>query len=179
MRTLCSSTRVAGISAPVGQACTHSPQATQVEAPIGSSKSNTIFSRVAAAGHADHVVDLHLAAGADAEIALDAGVEIDRHRRMAAVGRRRVRRAGEAAGARRPCASAQRPELRSPGRARRARSGWSVSSSSTTMLRAVLARSVCGLHLHAGRRACGCSSRRARARPRSRPCRRGNCRRAR
>jgi len=33
----------AGISAPVGQACTHSPQATQVDAPIGSSKSNTIF----------------------------------------------------------------------------------------------------------------------------------------
>src|SRR5262249_1509383 len=44
------------------------------------------FFAVAAAGHADHVVDLHLATGADAEIALDAGVEIDRHRRMAAVG---------------------------------------------------------------------------------------------
>ena len=39
-----SSTKVAGISAPVGQAWTHSPQATQVERPIGSSKSNTIFS---------------------------------------------------------------------------------------------------------------------------------------
>ena len=38
------STIVLGISAPVGQACTHSPQATQVEAPIGSSKSKTIFS---------------------------------------------------------------------------------------------------------------------------------------
>jgi len=44
VRTFASSTRVAGISAPVGQACTHSPQATQVEFPIGSSKSNTIFS---------------------------------------------------------------------------------------------------------------------------------------
>ena len=33
------------MSAPVGQACTHSPQATQVEEPIGSSKSKTIFSR--------------------------------------------------------------------------------------------------------------------------------------
>ena len=44
VRTLASSSSVAGISAPVGQACTHSPQATQVEAPIGSSKSNTIFS---------------------------------------------------------------------------------------------------------------------------------------
>src|SRR5262249_15081151 len=41
---------------------------------------------VAAAGHADDVVDLHLAAGAYAKIALDTGVEIDRHRRMAAVG---------------------------------------------------------------------------------------------
>ncbi len=37
----------------------------------------------AAVGHADHVVDLDLAAGADAEIALDAGVEIDAHRRVA------------------------------------------------------------------------------------------------
>ena len=36
---------VEGISAPVGQAWTHSPQATQVDAPIGSSWSNTIFSR--------------------------------------------------------------------------------------------------------------------------------------
>jgi hypothetical protein len=34
----------AGISAPVGQAWTHSPQATQVEAPIGSPKSKTISS---------------------------------------------------------------------------------------------------------------------------------------
>ncbi len=45
---------------------------------------------VAAAGHADDVVDLHLAAGADAQVALDAGVEIDRHRGVAAVGRRRI-----------------------------------------------------------------------------------------
>src|SRR5436309_1094991 len=44
---------------------------------------------ITAAGHADHVVDLHLAASADAEIALNAGVEIDRHRRVAAVGNRR------------------------------------------------------------------------------------------
>src|SRR6185312_7785140 len=40
---------------------------------------------MAAAGHADDVVDLHFAAGANAESALDAGVEIDRHRRVAAV----------------------------------------------------------------------------------------------
>ena len=45
---------------------------------------------MAAAGHADDVVDLHFAAGADAEIALDAGVEIDRHGGVAAVGRGRV-----------------------------------------------------------------------------------------
>ncbi len=36
-----SSMTLAGISAPVGQACTHSPQATQVLSPIGSSKSKT------------------------------------------------------------------------------------------------------------------------------------------
>ncbi len=40
---------------------------------------------VAAIGHADDVVDLHLAAGAHAQAALDAGVEIDAHRGMAAV----------------------------------------------------------------------------------------------
>ena len=42
---------------------------------------------MAAIGHADDVVDLDLAAGAHAEAALDAGVEIDAHRRMAGVGR--------------------------------------------------------------------------------------------
>ena len=40
--------------------------------------------------HADHVVDLDLAAGAHAEIALDAGIEMDRHCRMAEVGRRQL-----------------------------------------------------------------------------------------
>ena len=40
---------------------------------------------VIAIGHADDVVDLHLAAGAHAEAALDAGVEIDAHGRMAGV----------------------------------------------------------------------------------------------
>src|SRR5262249_4349383 len=39
-------------------------------------------------GHADDVVDLHLAAGADAEVAVNAGIEVDRHGGMAAVGRR-------------------------------------------------------------------------------------------
>src|SRR5262249_54753849 len=51
----------------------------------------------AAAGHPDHIVDLHLATGAHAQIALDAGVEVDRHGRMAAVGLRRAA-AREAAG---------------------------------------------------------------------------------
>ena len=40
-RPVAFSTIEAGISAPVGQAWTHSPQATQVELPIGSSWSNT------------------------------------------------------------------------------------------------------------------------------------------
>src|SRR6185503_13088607 len=40
---------------------------------------------VAAIGHADDVVDLHLAAGAHAQAALDAGVEIDAHGGMAAI----------------------------------------------------------------------------------------------
>src|SRR6516162_10205345 len=38
--------------------------------------------------HADHVVDLDLTAGAHTEIALYTGVQLHRHRRMAAIGRR-------------------------------------------------------------------------------------------
>ena len=38
-----------------------------------------------AQSHADHVVDLDLAAGADAQVALDAGVKLHRHRGMAEV----------------------------------------------------------------------------------------------
>ncbi len=40
---------------------------------------------VIAIGHADHVIDLDLTASAHAQSALDAGVEIDAHRRMAGV----------------------------------------------------------------------------------------------
>ena len=48
--------------------------------------------------HADHVVDLHLAAGAHAQRAMDAGVELHRHRRMAEVcGVRRAAHDGKAA----------------------------------------------------------------------------------
>ena len=100
VKTLFSSTSVAGISAPVGQACTHSPQATQVDCAHRVVEVEHDLLVMAAAGHADDVVDLHLAAGADAEIALDAGVEIDRHRHVAAVWRRHFDglALGEAAG---------------------------------------------------------------------------------
>ena len=42
----------------------------------------------APAGHADHVVDLYFAAGADAARAMDAGVQVDGHRRVSEVGSR-------------------------------------------------------------------------------------------
>ena len=40
----------------------------------------------AAAGQADHVIHLNLAAGADTQVALDAGIHIHGNGRMAAVG---------------------------------------------------------------------------------------------
>src|SRR6056297_863253 len=40
---------------------------------------------VAAPGHADHVIDLHIAAGADAQVALNAGIQIDAHRHVAVI----------------------------------------------------------------------------------------------
>ena len=46
----------------------------------------------APASHADDVVDLYLPAGADAARAMDAGIEVDRHRRVAEVGCRRLAR---------------------------------------------------------------------------------------
>src|SRR6516225_8366428 len=45
---------------------------------------------VAAAGHADDVIDLDFTAGADTQIAMNAGIEIDRHRRVRTVGRWRL-----------------------------------------------------------------------------------------
>ena len=122
------STIAAGIRAPVGQAWTHSPQATQVDGPIGSSWSNTILACGVAVRHADHVIDLDLAAGAHAEIAVDAGVQIDRHRRVAEVGRRRSRLGKRLA----PHPLGPLPEPRI-GWCATARSGWSASSSSITM----------------------------------------------
>src|SRR5690606_22822210 len=47
---------------------------------------------LAAVGVADHVVDLLFTAGAHAARALDAGVEVDRHRRMRQVGPRLLAR---------------------------------------------------------------------------------------
>ena len=98
---------------------------------------------MAAAGHADDVVDLDLAAGADAEIALDAGVEIDRHRHVAAVGRAAPRSRSRLG--KRPASIFWRLTIfqsSESGSCACARSGWSVISSSATMRRAVLARSV-------------------------------------
>ena len=127
-----------------------------------------------AVGHADHIVDLHLAAAAHAEPALDAGVEIDAHGGMArigspAFGRREAARRD--AGLVRPA-----PQLRARvmgGLARRLIGDEQLHHHLARLLGA-LGR---GLDLHAGRGACACRRRRARARPRSRPCRRGNCRR--
>src|SRR5262249_7341140 len=47
---------------------------------------NNLFA-MTAAGHANHVVDLHFTAGADAQVTLDAGIQIDRHGRVTTVGR--------------------------------------------------------------------------------------------
>ena len=115
-----SSSTDAGIRAPVGQAWTHSPQATQVLCAHRVVEVEDDLLVMAAAGHADDVVDLDLAAGADAEVAVDAGVELHRHRRMAAVGRRRARRAGKRL-ASTPTRSAQRQNFESGSCARRAR----------------------------------------------------------
>ena len=130
---------------------------------------------IAAAGHADHVVDLHFAAGADAEIALDAGVEIDRHRRMAAVGSGIFSRSGKRPVSI-PILSAQVQNLEM-GSCEVSRSRLVGHQKLEHHVARGLGAMVRGVDLHARRRACGCSLPPARARPRSRPCRRGNCRR--
>ena len=86
MRTFLSLTSVAGISAPVGTglhtfAARHASRRAHRVVEVEHN-----FLAVPAAGHANDVIDLHFATGADAKVALDAGIEIDRHRRMAAVG---------------------------------------------------------------------------------------------
>ena len=128
---------------------------------------------MAATGHADHVVDLDLAAGAHAEIALDAGIEIDRHRRMADIGHRRCPAGKRLAST--PDLVAPVPELR-VGSCAVARAGWSATSSSNTIC-AGLRRARVATGTFMPRPACACRRPPAPARPRSRPCRRGNCRR--
>ena len=130
---------------------------------------------VTAIGHADDVVDLHLAAGAHAQAALDAGVEIDAHRRMAGIGLPALG-GGEAAlgdaGLLGPV-----PELRIGivrGLARRLVGDQQLHHH---LLRGDGARA-CASSPSCRRSACACRRPPARARPRSRPCRRGNCRRA-
>jgi hypothetical protein len=76
-----------GLSAPVGQACTHSPQATQLLARHGVVEVEDDLAVGAAQRVADHVVDLLFAAGAHAAVALDAGVQVHRHGGVAQVGR--------------------------------------------------------------------------------------------
>ena len=105
---------------------------------MGSSKSNTIFT-VATPSHADHVVHLHLAARADAEIAVDAGVEVDRHGGMTSVGLRPVR--GRKTALLTAHSSAVSQKSGTPGRARCA--GRLVGQQQLDHhLRAILARSV-------------------------------------
>ena len=110
LSTTCEPICVLGLSAPVGQACTHSPQATQLLVAHGVVEVEHDRAVRAAQRVADDVVDLLLAAGAHAAVALDAGVEVDRHGRMRQVGRGLLaaqgleRRAHRHAQARRPVA---------------------------------------------------------------------------
>src|SRR5262249_35498241 len=72
-----------------GRAGLHAPADGEAgRATMGVVKVEQLLLEWPAARHADDVVDLDLAAGADAQVALDAGVEIDRHRDVAAIGRR-------------------------------------------------------------------------------------------
>ena len=101
----------------------------------------------AAVGHADDVVDLHLAARPHAEVAVDAGVEVDPHRGMAGVGR----------GARGGAGKRLAPTSRRPAHCHSVescwwaalRGGWSATSSSITIRREAAARFGRGMHDHA------------------------------
>ena len=93
---------------------------------------------VAAEGEADDVVDLLVAAGANAARALDARRQVDRHRRMREVGRDRRRAARSAACRRRACAAHSSTSLWRVYSA----SGMSDSSSSRTSFCDLSARSL-------------------------------------
>ncbi len=130
---------------------------------------------MAAAGHADDVVDLNFTAGADAEIAVDAGVELHGHGR--------VREVVDLVGTLQFREAAVRdldPVGPVPEAGVRIVRGLALGLVGDQELEHQLARGLralgSGMDLHAGRRACGRRRRPARARPRSRPCRRGNCR---
>ena len=142
---------------------------------MGSSRSKTILAVGVAVGHADDVVDLDLAAGPDAEVALDAGVEVDAHRRVAGVVGPALG-GGEAAGgdAGAVCPVFQKALV---GSWEVARAGWSATRSSMTMARALVAARSVRYGPSCRRRARACRRGRGRARPRSPPCRRGSCRR--
>src|SRR5467141_3957507 len=61
--------------------CVRACREVQVNDVIGMAYRNHGSKIVFAIGHAEDVVDLHLAAGAHAQATLDAGVEVDPHRR--------------------------------------------------------------------------------------------------
>ncbi len=103
---------------------------------------------MAARRHADHVVDLDLAAGAHAQIALDAGVELHRHRRMAAVGRRRGMQRKAALFNAEPVGPLPEPRVRVMRRRARRLIADQQFEHHLARKAGALAR---GLHLHAGR----------------------------
>ena len=128
----------AGISAPVGQAWTHSPQATQVESPIGSSKSKTIFA--CEPRWAMPITSLTWTS----RQARTQSVQLMQASRLTAIAGWLGSAAGAAMGSKRlsamPIRSAQRQSLESASCAC-SRAGWSAISSSNTMRRAEAARS--------------------------------------
>ena len=94
---------------------------------------------VVAIGHADHVVDLDLAAGAHAQAALDAGIEIDAHGRMAGIACQR-----SAAGKRLSVTSTFSAQCQNfeSGSCEVSRAGWSATRSSITIFCAATARAL-------------------------------------
>jgi hypothetical protein len=108
-----------------------------VDAPIGVVHVEDDLRVRAAKGQADHVVDLLVAAGAQAAGALDAGVQVD--------GDGRVRQVGATAARARQSAACPRPSFAPSGRPRCgacAVSGMSACSSSSTSFCDFSARSL-------------------------------------
>jgi hypothetical protein len=163
------------MSAPVGQAWTHSPQDTQVEPPIGSSKSKMIFSF-----------------GPRSAMPMTSLTWTSRQARTHRPQwmQRRAARPSPGGRSRPPCSAGRPPGKRLSASSIRSDQvqniefgvvrAFALGLVREQQLEDELARGFRALgralHLHAGRRACGCRTRPAPARPRSRPCRRGNCR---